>query len=121
MKRRPQLPKLPYGAGTMFYNEKGDVVYKKMVYRADGSRFRKTIIDATAVECMRRMTKTEEDLLKDIGCITQKTDFREEIYYWLDNVKKNTLKTQSWERLESNVRINIIDSPIHRRMGCGPP
>ena len=106
MKRRLPLPKLPYGSGTMFYNERGDVVYKKMVYRADGSRFRKTVIDESAVICMRRMNKIEEELLKDIGCLTNKTAFKEEIYYWLDNVKKNTLKTQSWERLESNVRNN---------------
>ena len=115
MKRRPSLPKLPYGEGSMFYNKRGDVVYKKWVYRADGTRFRKTVIDATAVECMKRMTKIEEDLLKDIACITKKTDLSEEIYYWLDSVKKNTLKIQSWERLESNVRNNIIDSPIGKK------
>ena len=61
------------------------------------------------------MKEKEQDLLKAPVNMLSKTDFKEEIYYWLDNVKKNTLKKQSWERLESTVRNNILDTPIGKK------
>ena len=111
MKRAP-LPKLSYGEGSMFYNKEGDVVYKKMVCCADGQRIRKTVTGSTAIECLNRMAEKEKELLMDNATPMIKTDFKEEIYYWLENVKKNTLKRQSWERLESTVRNNILESSI---------
>ena len=110
--RKEPLPNLSYGEGSMFYNNDGDIVYKKMVYRSDGQRVRKSVKGSSVVECINRMKEKEQDLLKEPVNLLNKTDFKEEIYYWLDNVKKNTLKKQSWERLESTVRNNILDTPI---------
>ena len=114
MKSEP-LPKLPYGEGSMFYNKNGDVVYKKMLYRLDGQRIRRTVTGSSAIECLNRMAEKEKELLMDIECPKKKVDFKEEIYYWLENVKKNTLKKQSWERLESTVRNNILESSIGKK------
>ncbi|MBR0342832.1 MAG: site-specific integrase [Oscillospiraceae bacterium] len=113
--RKEPLPNLSYGEGSMFYNNDGDIVYKKMVYRSDGQRVRKSVKGSSVVECINRMKEKEQDLLKEPVNLLNKTDFKEEIYYWLDNVKKNTLKKQSWERLESTVRNNILDTPIGKK------
>lgn len=112
MMRRVPLSKLPYGEGSMFYNKRGDIVYKKMVYLADGSRVRRSVTGATVPECMYLMAEKEDLLLHVFLDNGEKTDFEKEVYYWLENVKKNTLKTQSWYRLESTVRNNIIMTRI---------
>ena len=113
--RKAALPKLSYGEGSMYYNNDGNVVYKKMLCSIDGKRVRRVVIGSSAIECLNRMAEKEKELLLDNEDSTKKTDFKEEIYYWLENVKKNTLKRQSWERLESTVRNNILESSIGKK------
>ena len=109
------LPKLPHGEGTMSYDVNGNIVYKKWIVLSDGSKYRKTITGSTIPECFRKMMKEEEtaSYLKPVEYNSSKLD--QELMYWLNNIKKSTLKVQSWERLESTIRNIIIPSPIGRK------
>lgn len=106
------LPKLPHGEGTMSYDEKGNIVYKKWIQLSDGSKYRKTIKASTLPECFRLMMKEEETALQMKPIEYNAPKFEQEIMYWLNNIKKSTLKVQSWQRLESTIRNIIIPSPI---------
>ena len=77
--RKAPLPKLSYGEGSMFYNNDGDIVYKKTVYRSDGQRVRKSVKGSSVVECINRMKEKEQDLLKTSVNMLSKTDFKEEM------------------------------------------
>ena len=114
MKKTP-LPKLSYGQGSMYYNDDGNIIYKKTVCLADGKRVRRVVTGSTVIECLNRMSEKEKELLMNPASSSKKYDFRDEIYYWLENVKKNTLKKQSWERLESTVRNNILTSSLRKK------
>lgn len=110
-----ELPKLPHGEGTMSYDVNGNIVYKKWIVLSDGSKYRKTITGSTIPECFRKMMKEEDtaSYLKPVEYNSSKLD--QELMYWLNNIKKSTLKVQSWERLESTIRNIIIPSPIGRK------
>ena len=106
------LPKLPHGEGTMSYDEKGNIVYKKWIQLSDGRKYRKTIKASTLPECFRLMMKEEETASQMKPIEYNAPKFEQEIMYWLNNIKKSTLKVQSWQRLESTIRNIIIPSPI---------
>lgn len=109
---RAGLPKLAHGEGTMAYNYKGDIVYKKWIKLGDGSRYRKTVSAPTITECFLRMAEEEKKYQKKVAEHTQASILNDEMEYWLTKVKKNTLKKQSYERLESLIRVHIAPSFI---------
>ena len=109
---RAGLPKLAHGEGTMAYNYKGDIVYKKWIRLGDGSRYRKTVSAPTITECFLRMAEEEKKLLSKTADHSQASILNDEMEYWLNKVKKNTLKKQSYERLESLIRVHIASSAI---------
>ena len=113
--KRTGLPKLAHGEGTMSYNYKGDIVYKKWIKLGDGSRYRKTVSAPTITECFMRMAEEEKEFQKKIAEHSQMSILNDEMEYWLTKVKKNTLKKQSYERLESLIRVHIVPSFIGNR------
>ncbi len=116
-KAQKKLPKLEYGEGTMFYSKTGKIIYKKIIQLPDGDTFRKTIHGATVMECIKRMEREENKLVKQCKYRKARQTLNEEMLYWLTEVKKNTLKRQSYQRLESIIRNHVINSPIgHRRI-----
>lgn len=116
-KKQKKLPELEYGEGTMFYNKAGIIVYKKVIQLPNGSSFRKTIHGSSVMECLKRMDREENKLVKQCKTSKNRQTLNEEIQYWLREVKKNTLKKQSYQRLESIIRNHIIASSIgHRRI-----
>lgn len=116
-KNQKKLPKLEYGEGTMFYSKTGKIIYKKVIPLPDGNTFRKTIHGATVMECLKRMEREENKLVNQSKNRKARQTLNEEMLYWLTEVKKNTLKRQSYQRLESIIRNHIINSSIgHRRI-----
>ena len=93
--KKASLPNLSYGEGSMYYNNDGNIVYKKMVCCAGGKRVRRVVTGSTAIECLNKMAKKEKELLMDPAGPEKKTFFKDEINYWFNNVKKITLKKQS--------------------------
>ena len=103
----PTLPKLNYGEGTFAYTDNGAIAYKKYIRLSDGSTIRKTVNSPTVIGCIERMHKVEEDI-KRTGCHKGPSDtLKTELNYWLMNVKKNQVKTQSYNRLETTIRTII--------------
>lgn len=107
------LPQLAYGEGTMNLNENGMIVYKKYIHLKDGNSVRKTVNAKTVTECFKKMSKLEKKLHKGKREAQQKDkSLREEMTFWLNEVKKNRLKRQSFQRLESTIRIHILPSEL---------
>ena len=107
------LPQLAYGEGTMNLNENGMIVYKKYIHLKDGNSVRKTVNAKTVTECFKKMSKLEKKLHKGKREGQQKDkSLREEMTFWLNEVKKNRLKRQSFQRLESTIRIHILPSEL---------
>ena len=116
-KVQKKLPKLEYGEGSMFYSKTGKIIYKKVIRLPDGESFRKTIHGTTVMECLKRMEREENRLVKQNKNRKTRQTLNEEILYWLTEVKLNTLKKQSYQRLESIILNHIIPSSIgHRRI-----
>ncbi len=113
------LPKLPHGEGTMAYGQNGNIIYKKWILLADGSKYRRTITASNIADCFKKMMEEEKKAAhagskgEIRGQYSSRLDH--EILYWLNNIKKNTLKVQSWERLDSTIRNNILPSPIAKQ------
>ena len=105
---KPKLPKLQFGEGTLAYTDTGTIAYKKYVELSDGSKVRKTVNSTSITKCIKRMRDVEEDLKTRSKPDKTQVNLKGEIYYWLENVKKNQLKTQSYNRIESIARNNII-------------
>lgn len=62
-----------------------------------------------------RMAEEEKKFQKKISEHSQMSILNDEMEYWLTKVKKNTLKKQSYERLESLIRVHIAPSFIGTR------
>ena len=105
---KPTLPKLQFGEGTFAYTDNGMITYKKYVELSDGSKVRKTVNSQSIIGCIDRMREVEEDLKTKEAHNDCSDTLKNELYYWLESVKKNQLKTQSYNRLESVIRNNII-------------
>lgn len=113
--KKTALPKLPHGEGTMSYDGKGNIVYKKWIVLADGSKYRKTITASSITECFKKMMEEEENASHLEITSHNVSSLEKEMLYWLNSIKKSTLKVQSWERLESTIRNIIIPSSIGKK------
>lgn len=104
-----KIPKLPYGEGTMSEYE-GGVLYKKTIECPDGSKKRVAVRGKTPQICLQKMRDKEAEIntttpqSKEVLC--------DAMSEWLDNVKKQTLKPQSFTRLKSIVKNQIESAPI---------
>ena len=80
-KAQKKLPKLEYGEGTMFYSKTGKIIYKKIIQLPDGDTFRKTIHGATVMECIKRMEREENKLVKQCKYRKARQTLNEEMLY----------------------------------------
>lgn len=110
--RRAVLPQLAYGEGTMMVKDNGVIIYKKYIHLQDGNSIRKTVSAKTVTECFKRMTRLEKKLQKGMVRGKKNNCLKEEMSFWLNEVKKNSLKKQSFQRLESTVRIHVYKSEL---------
>lgn len=103
------IPKLPYGQGSMSLRPDGTIKYKKRIGNPKKEYY---VYGKTPRECMRKMSELESS----IGNNTKPTDntslLYEEIERWLINIKAKTLKEQSYRRLEGTFNNQINKSQL---------
>ena len=107
-KKTVKLPKLPYGEGSMSLRSDGNIMYRK---RIGNPKKEITVYGKTPKECMQKM-REEEKNIKNIETSLEKETLYEAMIKWLQNVKKTTLKPQSYKRLESVIKNQIEKSDI---------
>lgn len=103
-----KLPKMPYGEGSMSIRSDGTIMYRK---RIGTPKKEKTVYGLTPKECIQKM-KDEEALLKKKIIDQDKSTLSDAMLFWLDTVKKSTLKSQSYSRLLSTIKNQIEKSNI---------
>lgn len=107
-KKTVKLPKLPYGEGSMSLRSDGNIMYRK---RVGNPKKEITVYGKTPKECMQKM-REEEKNIKHVETSEEKETLYEAMMKWLQNVKKTTLKPQSYKRLESVIKNQIEKSDI---------
>lgn len=113
------IPKLPYGQGTMSVRKDGSIVYKKRIGNPKKECY---VYGKTPRECMKKMSELEDKISNQNKSINDGIILSEELEQWIVNVKSKTLKDQSYRRLYGtfsnqikqsnlgNMRINQISS-----------
>ena len=69
-KRKKKLPILPHGMGTFDYVNDDKVRFRKTIKDRHGNSIRKTVVCATAEECMVEMAKIESKINMDAKKLT---------------------------------------------------
>lgn len=105
-----KLPKLPYGQGSFSYHN-DLIAYRKRVKFNDGSYTTKTIYGKTPQECMDKMRQFELAEKKQ-NLASSQILLLDAMNEWLENIKKPTLKPQSYIRLQSTIKNQIGESDI---------
>lgn len=105
-----KLPKLPYGQGSFSYHN-DLIAYRKRVKFNDGSYITKTIYGKTPQECMDKMRQFELAGKKQ-NLSSSQIILLDAMNEWLTNIKKTTLKQQSYIRLQSTIKNQIGESDI---------
>ena len=109
---RKQLPKLPYGQGTYSYIRGSDnICFRKPVKLGNGEQKRVAVVGSTIRECDELMAQKISELNKRM-VTREKQPLSEAMMVWLQNTKKDSLKEQSYNRLESTIRNQIETNPI---------
>ena len=112
-KTTPKIPALPYGEGSMYLTKDDTVEYKKVIKRGDGRKVRKTVHGSTARECIAKMKIVEMEERRAYFP-KSKTPLIDEMYCWLEAVKKPQLREQAYNRLEGTVRNRIGTSRFRK-------
>lgn len=103
-----KLPQLPYGEGSMSIRKDGNIIYRK---RIGNPKKEHSVYGKTPKECIDKMKKVEKKLEKSIIKLEKET-LNEAMYKWLNTIKNSTLKSQSYQRLESTIKNQIEESDI---------
>lgn len=104
-----KIPRLPYGEGTMSEYD-GGVLYKKSVEMPDGTKKRLAVRGKTPQICLQKMRDKEEEIKNSTP--QSKEVLCDAMYSWMKIVKKKTLKSQSYDRLEKTIRNQIEALPL---------
>lgn len=110
--RMNDLPKLPRGQGS-FSMKRGKLCYKKNIKYKDGSSKEHYVYGDTVKECIDKMFEFEhkaESIHKKEKIINNTLEST--ILDWLKYYKKPELKPQSYQRLESTIRNQILTSGL---------
>ena len=97
-----KLAKLPRGEGSFNYRSNGTIEFKKYVHVNNGT-IRAVVYGNTERECMEKMRQKETEI-KERGKFTSDQLLGEALEMWINKVKKNTLKKQSYNRLMGAAR-----------------
>ena len=106
-----KIPKLPHGEGTISVYDDNRLIYKKTIKLKDGTSKRSSVYGSTPKECMAKMRELEKKLNSSV-LSPDKEVLCNAMYKWLETTKKPTLKSQSYQRLESTIRNQIEPSNI---------
>lgn len=107
-KKQVKLPKLPYGQGSMSIRADDTIMYRK---RIGNPKKEYTVYGESARECMQKMDELEKSLKEKIK-EPLKLTLLDAMNEWLENIKKPTLKPQSYIRLQSTIKNQIGESDI---------
>lgn len=107
---KKDLPKLPYGQGSFFY-QKDLIGYRKRIKFDDDTFETKTVYAKTTKECMEKMLSYEKTAKKKEFNARNKPLYLA-MYDWVEEVKKPMLKSQSYDRLNSIIKNQIEYSKI---------
>lgn len=103
------LPKLPRGQGSFFYH-RDKIGYRKNHTYPSGKKEKKTVYADSVDECLEKMKILERQLDDEI--ILSKDILYDAMLKWLEIVKKNRLKPQSYSRYAYIIENQIKDSSI---------
>lgn len=103
------IPKLPYGQGTMSLRKDGTIKYKK---RFGNPKKEYYVYGKTPRECMRKMNELENSVGNNVSTADNTSLLQEEMERWLINVKAKTLKDQSYKRLTGTFNNQIKQSDL---------
>lgn len=108
-KKTNDLPKMPWGQGNFFYHV-NSIGYRKTHTYPSGKKELKTVYSDTVEGCLEKMKILERQLDEEI--ILSNDLLYDGMIKWLENVKKNRLKPQSYHRYEYIIENQIKDSLI---------
>lgn len=103
------LPKLPRGQGS-FFQHRERIGYRKNYTYPSGKTEKKTVYGDTIDECLEKMKNLERQLDEEI--IISNDLLYDAMNKWLDTVKKNRLKPQSYHRYEYIIENQVKDSIV---------
>jgi len=103
-----ELPRFPYGQGSMSYTSDGRIMFRKPIGNPKRSA---CVYGKTPRECMEKMAEKEK-MLEHQKKIPNTRTLYEEMSAWLINQKKIALKPQAYRRLEGTVNNQIKNSDI---------
>lgn len=106
-----QIPKLPYGQGTISKYNDELLIYKKTIKLPNGKSVRKSVYGKTPKICMDRMKEVEQELY-NTKTVVNNDLLIDAIYKWLETTHKPTIKPQSYQRLIGTARNQIETSEI---------
>lgn len=119
MKKKIDLPKLPYGEGSMSWDTKNPdvIVYRKKYTFSNGKTVRVCVTGYTPKECMQNMkdkiSHTENKIYQENA---QRSNHKgvtlgNGMITWL-NDKKGTIKEKTFDRYETTLNNQILKHPI---------
>lgn len=104
---------MPYGNGGIRRKEgRESYEYRKVLELPDGTTVRLSASGKTPQLAILNMEEKEKKELIKFKTPSNKVVLCDEMYDWLENVKKQTLKAQSYERLKSTIKNQIECSEI---------
>jgi len=103
------IPKLPYGQGTMSVRKDGSIVYKKRIGNPKKECY---VYGKTPRECMKKMNELENKIDLNDNLINETIVLSDELEKWLNNIKSKILKEQSYRRLYGTFSNQIKDSNL---------
>lgn len=110
MDNRAPLPKLPFGEGSFKYH-RNKIQYRKTITDVNGNKVVKSATCDTVRECLDKMKKIEREMEREIARTNNQT-LSESMYKWLEEKKRLTLKSQSYNRLHSTIKNQICNNAI---------
>ena len=94
--------RLPYGEGSFSKRSDGLIIFRKTVhYNNEATHL--CVYGRTEKDCMEKMRKKEFEV-KEASHFTSNELLGEALLEWVDTVKKNTVKKQSYDRLRSTAK-----------------
>jgi integrase len=105
------LPKLPYGEGSMSWFDNDTIIYKKTI-GTDGHKKRISVYADNPKNAIKKMRQEENkycELLKS----PIKTYLKEDMLNWLETYRKPELKMTSYDRIIITYKITANDIQTH--------
>lgn len=104
---------LPHGEGSIdWMSSRNKWRYRKNFELPDGTKKSLAVYGDSPADCRSKMPIRESEELKKFTKPSSKIVLCDAMYKWLETVKKPTLKSQSYDRLEKTIKNQIETSNI---------